>query len=274
MALIPSNNLTADEKRAERDARQQEVLLREVDDAVREDQFAYAVQRYGKQASALVALALVLFAAWLWWSNHREVTLERNSEDLVKSLDQLDAGYFDTTNKALAPLVDNGGKGSATVAKMIQAGIAAQQGRIDAAVKLYAEIADDGGTPGPYRDLATVRGVALTYDKLKPEEVVKRLKPLAQPGKPYFGSAGELLGAAYLDQGRKDLAGPLFASISRDTNVPESLRSRSRQMAGMLGVDAVDDVDKTLAEIRTQNAPEPQAQPQPQSQPQSQPAPK
>ncbi|HEX7711714.1 MAG TPA: tetratricopeptide repeat protein [Sphingomonadaceae bacterium] len=267
MALIPSNNLTAQEKRAERDARQQEALLREVDDAVREDQFAYAVQRYGKQAGALVALALLLFAAWLWWSNHRETRLERNSEELVKSLDQLDAGYFDTADKALAPLADGGAKGTSTVAKLTRAGIAAQQGKTDAAAKLYAEIADDGSTPGPYRDLATLRGVALSYDKLKPEEVVKRLKPLAQPGKPYFGSAGELLGAAYLDQGRKDLAGPLFASISRDKNVPQSLRSRARQMAGMLGVDAVDDVDKTLAEIRTQDAAQPAAQPQPQSAP-------
>jgi hypothetical protein len=88
---------------------------------------------------------------------------------------------------------------------------------------------------------------------MKPDDVVKRLKPLAQPGKPFFGSAGELLGAAYLAQGRKDLAGPLFAAISKDKNAPASLRSRTRQLAGVLGVDAIDDVDKTLAEISAQN---------------------
>ena len=48
-------------------------------------------------------------------------------------------------------------------------------------------------------------------------------------------------------------AGPLFAAISKDKNAPASLRSRTRQLAGVLGVDAIDDVDKTLAEISAQN---------------------
>lgn len=264
MALIPRSNQSEEEKRAERDARQQEALLREVDDALREDQFAVAAQRYGKPVGALIVIALALFGGYLWWSNHQEAKLKTNSEAIVKGLDQLDAGNLDTADKAFAPLTDSGSIGAQTVAKLVEAGIAAQQGKTDAAVKTYTEVAADPSTPGPYRDLATVREIALNYDKMKPAEVVKRLKPLAQPGKPFFGSAGELLGEAYLDQGRKDLAGPLFAAISKDKKVPESLRSRSRQMAGVLGVDAIEDVDKTLAEISTPDNSQgaPQAAPQ------------
>jgi hypothetical protein len=73
---------------------------------------------------------------------------------------------------------------------------------------------------------------------------------MAAPGNPWFGSAGELVGLAYLKQGRKDLAGPLFASIAKDTDVPQSLQTRARQMAGVLGYDAVTDVDQVLAEQR------------------------
>jgi len=36
--------------------------------------------------------------------------------------------------------------------------------------------------------------------------------------------------------------------------VPQSLRSRTRQMAGLLGFDAVEDVDATLAEMREEDA--------------------
>ena len=79
---------------------------------------------------------------------------------------------------------------------------------------------------------------------MKPEDVVVRLKPLAVPGNPWFGSAGELLGMAYLKQGHKDLAGPLFATIARDKDTPDSLRARIRQMAGLLGFDAIDDIAK------------------------------
>jgi hypothetical protein len=264
VALIPNANLTKEEKRAQQDARQQEALLREVDDAVREDQFAYAVQRYGKQAGAVVGAGLLLFAGWLWWSNHQEAKLETNSEEIVKALDQVDAGNFDTANNAFAPLADSGSDGARTVAKLMRAGIAARGGKFAEAVKLYREVAADGGVAQPYRDLATVREVALNFDNMKPADIVSRLKPLAQPGKPFFGSAGELLGAAYLDQGRKDLAGPLFAAISKDKDAPQSLRSRSRQMAGMLGVDAVEDVDKTLAEMASLASGAPQAAPAPQ----------
>ena len=36
--------------------------------------------------------------------------------------------------------------------------------------------------------------------------------------------------------------------MARDESLPETLRSRSRQMAGLLGVDAIDDVEQLLAD--------------------------
>ena len=57
---------------------------------------------------------------------------------------------------------------------------------------------------------------------------------------------------AYLKQGKQDLAGPLFAAIAKDEDVPQTLRSRTRQMAGLLGYDAVVDVDETLAQMRNE----------------------
>ena len=95
---------------------------------------------------------------------------------------------------------------------------------------------------------------------MPPADVVARLQPLAVPGKPYFGSAGELLAMAYLEQGKNREAGALFASIAKDETQPEGLRSRTRQMAGVLGVDAIVDVDEVLDEMRSpEGAP---AQPQ------------
>ena len=51
---------------------------------------------------------------------------------------------------------------------------------------------------------------------------------------------------AYLDQGNTAEAGALFAAIAKDKGTSETLRSRTRQMAGLLGVDAIDDVDTVL----------------------------
>ena len=106
-----------------------------------------------------------------------------------------------------------------------------------------------GRAPQAYRDLATLREVAASFDSMDKAEVVKRLKPLAVPGNPWFGSAGELLAMAYLEQNRRDLAGPLLAQIAKDEDAPRSVRSRARQLAGTLGVDAIEDVDKALTEL-------------------------
>ena len=129
---------------------------------------------------------------------------------------------------------------------------------------MLESIASDADAPQAYRDLANVRLVALQFDRMEPQQVVDRLKPLATPGNPWFGSAGELVAMAYLAQGQEELAGPLLATIAKDEDVPQTLRSRTRQMAGLLGYDAVVDVDQTLTEMREEtaaaNAPVPPAQ--------------
>ncbi len=92
--------------------------------------------------------------------------------------------------------------------------------------------------PQPYRDAALVRQTALEFDSLKPEEVIARMKPLAQPGNPWFGSAGEMTAMALIKQGKNAEAGQLFGKMARDKRVPDSLRARFVQIASTLGVDA------------------------------------
>jgi hypothetical protein len=245
VALTPS--LPNREKRL---AAEQDVLMREVDEAVRQDEAAEFARRYGKLIAALVVLALAAFGAWLWWQDHREGQLERGSEQLVQAIDQLDAGNRAKAEAQLAPIAQDGSHGAMAAAKMLQAGILEQKGNAAGAAKAFFAVADDKSTPDAFRDLAAIRGVTASFDTMKPDDVIARLKPLAAPGNPWFGSAGELVALAYLKQGKKDLAGPLFASIAKDNDVPSSLQTRARQMAGVLGYDAVTDVDQVLAEER------------------------
>ncbi len=250
MALTPSNNLTDAEKRAQREASQHDVFMREVDEAVRQDQVANFGKRYGRPLAGLLLAGLLAFGGWLWWYERNEGQLEVTSEELVKATDMLGAGNLDAANKALADIEQGDSIGARAVSMLTRAGIAYNKGQPAEAVRLYAAVAADAEMPKSYRDFATLREVGINYDNMKPAEVVTKLKPLAVPGAPFFGAAGELLGAAYLDQGRQDLAGPLFAAIAKDENVPATLRSRTRQLAGLLGVDAIEDVDKTLDEMK------------------------
>lgn len=225
-------------------APQNEGFLREVDEALREQEVLDAFRRYGKIVGAMIVVILIALAGYLWWDHHRKEQVGERGEQLTLALDQLEAGRLDAARTQLAALADKGSDGSAVAARLAQAGVLVEQNKLADAQKLFAQVAADGSAPQPYRDLATIREVALGFDAMPADQVVARLKPLAIPGNPWFGSAGELLGIAYMKQGQNQLAGPLFKAVSQDKAVPDTLRRRVRQLAGLLGVDAIDDVNE------------------------------
>lgn len=244
MALRPSSPISPEEQQAKRQAAQQDVYLREVDDALRQDELLGAFKSYGRNIGLAVALGLASFAGVLWWNHYQAQQAGQHGEQMTLALDNVEQGKLDPADKQLQTLAEGSAEGPKAAAQLMRAAIASKQGKTADAVKLYAAVAADTSAPQPYRDLAAIREVAVNFDAMPPQQVVDRLKPLAVPGNPWFGSAGELVGMAYLKQNNPALAGPLFAAIARDKDTPETLRNRVRQLAGLLGVDAIDDTAK------------------------------
>jgi hypothetical protein len=247
LALRPQRPQSRADQLAQRDAAQQDVFMREVDEALRQDEMVDLVKRWGVLIAAGVVVVLLALAGYLWWDNHSKQTAGEVGEQFTMALDKLEAANLPAADKELVGVIAKGGPGSAAAAKLLRGGIASQQNKPADAARLFAEVSADADAPKPFRDLATVREMAVKFDKVPPQQVIDRLKPLAVPGNPWFGNAGELVGIAYMKQNRNDLAGPLFAAISRDKEVPDSLRRRARQLAGLLGVDAIDDAAKVAA---------------------------
>lgn len=242
MALSTDNAGSASEKARKLAAAQNETFIREVDDALREDELASFLKRFGLPLLAVICLGLAAFGGYLYWGHSQKKAADERGEQYVQALDQLEANNLQGAYDKIAPVAAADGTTSAASAKLLRAGIALEQKRPDEAAKIYDAVATDKTVPQPMRDLAQVRYVSVRFDKLKPEDVVNRLKPLAVPESAWFGVAGELLGMAYIEQDRKDLAGPLFAKMARDTDLPDSLRGRARQLAGVLGVDSLDNI--------------------------------
>ena len=244
MARKPKTELSREEARAKAQAAEQDALLREVDEAVRQSDLEVFMDRFGKPLLGLVVLGLGAFGGYLWWDNRQEAEIERSSEQLVTAIDQLEAGNTDEADAQLAAIE---GAGNADVsALMLRAGIAADAGEDDEAVQLLDRVIDDADTPEALRSLAVIRRTALRFDAMEPAEVVSAMQPLAVPGEPFYASAGELLAHAYLAQDKRDESGALFAAIAREENTPRGARARMLNMAGILGVDAVDDVQDVL----------------------------
>lgn len=240
MALPPQSTDDAQERNRKKAEAEQETFLREVDDALRQDQFEGFFRRYAKPLLIAVAVGLAALAGGLWWQESQKAKADERGEAFVVALDELEAGNRKSAYDKLQKVIEAEGTASATSAALLRAGLAIELGKPGEAVGIYEAVAADDDAPQPMRDLANLRYVALRFDELKPQQVIDRLKPLAVPGNAWFGVAGEMVGMAYLEQGKEDLAGPLFAQIARDKDVPETLRGRSRQLAGLLGVDALD----------------------------------
>lgn len=244
-----NENETAEDKKAAREGAEQESLMREVDEAVRHDQVGSFTKTYGWPLGIGLVLGLGVFGGWLFWDDRAEGQLEVQSEQFVTALDELEAGNLAIADRELAPIASESGVGMEASAKMVQAGIALQEGRNAEAIALYNAVAEAADTPGPFKDIATIRAVAAEYDEMDPQDVIDRLGPLATADNPWFGTAGEMVALAYLEQDKPDQAGPLLVEIATNDNVPASLRARARQLSGFLGFDAVEDVEDTLAEM-------------------------
>jgi hypothetical protein len=215
-----------------------ETFVREVDENLRRDQMRDMAKAYGKWIVAAVILFLAAIGGYLYWQNRQQAQAAAESETISAALDKAEAGNPKGAAADLAPIGSSSSDVNRASVRLAQAALALRQNDRKTAIALYRELAAEEGLPQPYRDVATIRGTMTEYDSLKPDEVIARLSPLAEPGKPFFGSAGELVAMAMLAKGDRAGAGRLFAKIAADPQVPQTIRARAVQIAGSLGVDA------------------------------------
>ncbi|MGQ2934438.1 MAG: tetratricopeptide repeat protein [Sphingopyxis sp.] len=242
MALSPTNDAA---------------LLQEVDEAVRKDRLDTIMQRYGRWIIGGVIAALLAFGGYLFWSHQQDAARGEQAEELIAAFDKLGTNQPRAATTELQKLAAEGDPAYRAVAQMQEANIKAQTGDLKAAAALMAKVAADTKLDQALRDLALIRQTAFEYDMLKPEVVIARMKPMVDakdPASSWFASAAELSATAHYQLGQFDQAGALYGRIAKLPNVSKSLQSRSVQMAGMLGVDAVADRADESAAAETKGA--------------------
>ncbi|MEO7365831.1 MAG: tetratricopeptide repeat protein [Sphingomicrobium sp.] len=215
-----------------------ETFLREVDEDLRRDQLRTMARKYAPLLIAAVVLLLAAAGGWLFWQDKQNKAAAADSEALAQVYTDIGAGKVESVPPRLDALAEGGSDAVRASALFTSAAVAIEQNDRPLAIAKYNEVANDKGLPEPYRNLGLIRATTLEFDSLKPDQVIARMEPIAKPGNPWFGSAGELTAMAMIKQGKNLQAGQLFAAIAADRQVPESIRTRAVQIAGSLGVDA------------------------------------
>ena len=216
-----------------------DTFLKEVDEELRKERLNQFVARHGWWIFAAIVLVLGAIGGFIWWQGRQQAQAGEQGQALLDVLTSIEAGNRAAAAPKIAELAASEVEGYRVAALFARASTQVEAGQAQAAIATLRSIAEDQELAEPYRQAALVRQTALEYDRLQPQVVIRRLSPLARPGLPFFGTAGEMIGIAHLKMRRPDLAGPIFQRIGRDETVPPSIRTRAIQMAGSLGYDAM-----------------------------------
>lgn len=212
-----------------------ELLIREVDEELRQDQAAQLWKKYGNVViGGAVALVLAV-AGWQGWNAWQANQRQDSSARYAAALDQAGAGKAQEASEDLAALAADGTAGYRVLARLQQAGLALKGGDRERAVTLYEAVAADGGVDGAYRDLARLKAAYLKLDGGDPAAIEAAAQPLAAESNPWRHSARELLALAALKRGDRARAADLFGKLAADSAAPQGLRSRAAEMLDSLG---------------------------------------
>ncbi|MET3435666.1 hypothetical protein ABIC44_000317 [Sphingomonas sp. 1185] len=222
-----------------------QAFMSEVDDELRRDRLTRFWTRWGLVVGAAILIGLAAFGGYLYWQHRQHQAAGVDGEQLQSAYDALAQNDTKTADAKLKTLAGSNVDAYRALAEFTQADILLQRDDLKGAAARFAAIAGDASLAQPFRDLALVRQTMAEYDTMKPQAVVARLGTLAVPGNAWFGSAGEMVAVAYLRMNKRAEAGRLFGQIASDKDVPDTLRQRAVQMAGVLGVDAVGQSEDT-----------------------------
>ncbi len=213
----------------------QDSLLREIDEELRQEQYAKLWKKYGNYLIA-AALAFVLaVAGYQGWRTFDVKNRMEQGERFAAAQELATSGKTAAAAEAFAALADDAGGGYELLARLRTAAARAKTGDKPGAVAIYRQLSEDSGIDPVYRDLAVVLEALLVIDDTDSGTIRSRLAPLMADDNPWRHSARELAAHAALRAGDRKAARELFTNLARDGAAPQGIRSRAGEMLSIVG---------------------------------------
>jgi hypothetical protein len=205
-------------------------FINEVTEEVRRDRLYATFRRWGWIGVVLV-LALVGGAAWNEWQKAQaRAAAEARGDALLAALEASDPAAQAAAIEALR----SDGPAEPVLALLAAAQAAAGEGEAAAAEKLRA-LAADPAMPQLYRDLATLKAMALGAGEVPPDERITALEPLSAAGGAFRSLALEQIALAHAEAGRPDEAIAILTALLGAAEGSATLQQRAAQMILALG---------------------------------------
>lgn len=217
-----------------------ELLIQEVDEDLRREQYQQLWKRYGRYAIAGAGLIVLIVAGYQGWQTWQSKLRQEESAKFTAAQELIDEGKTADGIEALAKLGADGHTGFAIAARMRRAEILGQQGDVSGAAAAYEQIAASSA-PQVFRDLVVIKLAFLTLDQADPAQLEARVAPLAALDNPWHYSATEILALIAQKKGDSKRAIELYKQLADDLQAPPGVRARAAEMLAIL-VPAADKV--------------------------------
>jgi len=217
-----------------RDDAATDLLIREVDDDLRQENLHKLWKKYG----ALMvggAVAVVLSVAGVQgWQVYQRNQAQLASQRFAAAILQVDKGDKVKGADSLQALAAEGNSGYRLLAEMKMAQMKVESGDLAAAIALYEKVAGDSGIDGVYRDLASLKAAYLKLNVGQVDGLEARMTPLAVEASPWRHSAREVLALVALKAGDNAKAQDWLRKVTDDVAAPTAIRGRAAELLAAL----------------------------------------
>lgn len=214
-----------------------EALMREIDEELRQDQFKKFWDAYGNYIVGVALAVVIVVAGYQGWQAYDKSRKTEATDRLIGAVELINQGDAEAALGVLKDISTNGIDGVSVIATFRKAAVLGGQGDHTGAASAFKGIAADTGISQRYRDLATVlaAGQELEADKSNANAVIETLQPMTQPNHVWRHSAREISAAAAIMAGQKDQARDFLQAIALDAQAPNGLRSRAQELLQAVG---------------------------------------
>jgi hypothetical protein len=209
-------------------------FLREVDEAVRQDQYKKLWDRYGVYALAGLLLIVAAVAAYKGWSYWQERQAQEAGAKFSEALTLEGGTDAAKAHDLLASLAAQGPEGYRVLARFQLAAAEAKAGDIDKAVADYDALASDASADQILQGHAALQAAALRLDKADYAEMDRRLNGLIDSNGAWRFSARELLGLSAYRLNDMREAEKQFSALIGEEDTPPNLRERADMMLALI----------------------------------------
>ncbi len=217
--------------------RQGELLIQEVDDDLRHEQYAKLWKQYGIYVIAGAVAIVVAVAGWQAWLGWQERARLEAADRYAAAVALLNDGKTKEAEDAFAK-IESGSDGFAVLAGMRNAEQLTKAGDVKGAMGVYQQIANSGA-PNLLRDLATIKeGLLALNSKDDTSAVEARIGALAVSGNAWYYQANELLAAFAHKKGDDKHALAIFKQLADDAQAPQGVRARAAEVLAALAPPA------------------------------------